>query len=141
MTKELKTQKTTANVPDFLDSIQNPDQRKDCIELGRIMQEITGSQPDMWGSSVIGYGRFPYRYASGRTGEWFRVGFSPRKKSITLYLVMGFKDVKSDLANLGKHSTGKSCLYIQSLADIEIKILKKLIKTSADQAETYLNNQ
>jgi ferritin-like metal-binding protein YciE len=129
---ELKTKPTGESVVEFLDSIKDDQKRQDCHALSGMMQQATGSQPEMWGSSIVGFGRYHYRYASGREGDWFLAGFSPRKQNLTLYIMAGFDRYESLLAQLGKHTTGKSCLYIKKLADVDQDILQELIKLSAD---------
>jgi hypothetical protein len=97
-----------------------------------MMKEITGEEPVMWGESIIGFGKYQYKYASGRQGEWFLAGFSPRKQNLTLYIMSGFKAFDKTLETLGKHKTGKSCLYINKLEDVDRAALKKLIKLSVE---------
>jgi hypothetical protein len=101
------------------------------------MQEITGEKPKMWGPSIVGFGTYHYKYASGREGDWPISAFSPRKKDLTLYIMMGFEKQPELMQQLGKHSTSKSCLYIKRLSDIHIPTLKKLIKSSIKQLENY----
>ena len=123
---KLKTQPTKASVSNFINSIEDPVKKADSKTLVKMMGEITGSKPVMWGSSIVGFGSYHYQYASGREGDWFKTGFSPRKQALTLYIMGGFKD-KSELAHLGKHSTGKGCLYIKRLSDIDQDILKNFL--------------
>lgn len=130
---ELKTKKTKASVAAFLDQISDEQRRKDCQRVLKIMKEATGEQPRMWGSSIVGFGAYKYRYASGHEGEWPIIGFSPRKNDLTLYIMAGFADYKELMAKLGKHKTGKSCLYIKKLDDVELPVLKKLITKSVDK--------
>ncbi len=125
--------KTVANKSDvvgFIDSIEDPIRKTDSIKLKKIMEDITGEKAIMWGNSIIGFGEYHYVYASGREGDYMKVGFSPRKQSMTLYIMPGFKNYDDLLKKLGKHKSGKSCLYIKSLEDIDIKILKSLIQNS-----------
>ena len=96
------------------------------------MKEITGEEPVMWGTSIIGFGSYQYKYASGREGEWFLTGFSPRKQNITLYIMSGFDQYDQLLAKLGKYKTGKSCLYINKINDIDTDVLKELVKQSVE---------
>ncbi|UCE14974.1 MAG: DUF1801 domain-containing protein [Candidatus Heimdallarchaeota archaeon] len=126
----LKTQKTQTNVEEFLNSVPNETKREDSLCILELMQEVTGEEPVMWGTSIIGFGSFHYKYASGREGNWFLTGFSPRKQSLSLYVMPGFKKYESLLANLGKYETGKSCIYINKLADIDKDILRELIRES-----------
>jgi hypothetical protein len=130
---ELKTKKTKASVAAFLDQISDEQRRKDCQRILKIMKEATGEQPRMWGSSIVGFGTYKYRYASGHKGEWPIIGFSPRKNDLTLYIMPGFADYTELMAKLGKHKTGKSCLYIKKLDDVELPVLKKLITKSVDK--------
>ena len=130
---ELKTKKTKASVAAFLDQISDDQRRKDCQRVLKIMKEATGEQPRMWGSSIVGFGAYKYRYASGHEGEWPIIGFSPRKNDLTLYIMPGFADYTELMAKLGKHKTGKSCLYIKKLDDVELPVLKKLITKSVDK--------
>ena len=130
---ELKTKKTKASVAAFLDQISDDQRRKDCQRVLKIMKEATGEQPRMWGSSIVGFAAYKYRYASGHEGEWPIIGFSPRKNDLTLYIMPGFADYTELMAKLGKHKTGKSCLYIKKLDDVELPVLKKLITKSVDK--------
>ena len=127
---ELKTKKNPADVSAFLASIEDEQQRKDCRELLVMMEELTGSKPSMWGSAIVGFGSYHYRYASGREGDWFLCGFSPRKHALSLYIMAGFKRHTELLAKLGKHKTGKSCLYVKKLDDIDRTVLRKLVRES-----------
>jgi nucleoid DNA-binding protein len=129
---KLKTQPNKASVKQFINSIEDPIKKADSQELIEIMKEITGAKPVMWGSSIVGFGSYHYRYASGREGDWFKTGFSPRKQALTLYIMGGFQD-KSELANLGKHSTGKGCLYIKRLSDIDLVLLKKFLTNAVSR--------
>ena len=138
---ELKTKPTGASVKDFLNQIPDEERRKDCFAVAKIMEEITGSKPKMWGPSIVGFGSYHYKYASGREGDWPITGFSPRKKDLTLYIMMGFEKYPELMKQLGKHSTGKSCLYIKRLSDIHLPALKKLIKQSVKQLQDYRTSQ
>jgi hypothetical protein len=126
---DLKTRPTNASVKKFLDGV-DPKRRDDCLALVDIMQKITGEKPRMWGPSIVGFGSYHYTYASGREGDWPLCGFSPRKQNLTLYIMTGFSKYDELLENLGKHSTGVSCLYIKRLDDVHVPTLKKLIKSS-----------
>lgn len=134
---ELKTKPTQASVKEFLNQIPDTERREDCFTIAKMMEEITGDKPKMWGPSIIGFGTFHYKYASGREGDWLVTGFSPRKKDLTLYLMMGFEKHQDLMQQLGKHSTGKSCLYIKRLSDVHIPTLKKLIKASVKDLHDY----
>jgi hypothetical protein len=124
---ELKTKKTQASVRAFLDAIDDPSRRADCRKLHRLMKEATGSTPRMWGDRIVGYGDVHYRYASGREGDWFLVGFSPRKASLSIYLMCDLDTQKPLLKKLGKHKTGKSCLYVNKLDDVDQGVLRQLV--------------
>lgn len=126
---ELKTKKTNASVAAFLKKISDEQRRKDCETVLRLMKEATGVKPRMWGSSIVGFGTYKYRYESGREGEWPIIGFSPRKGDLTLYLMGGFEN-EPMMTKLGKYKTGKVCLYIKKMSDIEVPVLKKLISKS-----------
>ena len=127
---ELKTKKNDASVEDFLNTIKDEQIRADCFEISTLMSQVTKAEPKMWGSSIIGFGQYHYKYASGRENDWMLVGFSPRKQNITLYIMAGFDRYDELLAQLGKFTTGKSCLYIKKLADVDKKVLKKLVTES-----------
>ena len=134
---ELKTKQTDASVKDFLNQIKDEERRNDCLTVAKIMEEITGSKPKMWGPSIVGFGTYHYKYASGREGDWPITGFSPRKKDLTLYITSGFTDYADLMKQLGKHSTGKSCLYVKRLSDIHLSTLKKLIRESVKQMKKH----
>ncbi|MBT7611022.1 MAG: DUF1801 domain-containing protein [Bacteriovoracaceae bacterium] len=127
---EAKTKPTKASVTSFINSIESVQLKKDCKVIQKLMTEVTGKRPKIWGSSIIGYGEYHYTYASGREGDWPITGFSPRKSNLTIYVMPGFKDYKSELKKLGKHKIGSSCLYIKKIDDIDLKILKKILKSS-----------
>ncbi len=127
---KLKTQKTNASVSAFLKGIADDERRKDCQTLVRIMKAAVGTPPKMWGPSIVGFGHYHYKYASGRENDWFLAGFSPRKQDLTLYLMSGLDRHDALVARLGKYKTGKSCLYVKRLADIDIAVLKELIAES-----------
>lgn len=127
---ELKTRPTDESVTRFLDSIENEPKRRDAYAILELMREVTGEEPQMWGDSIIGFGSYHYKYASGREGDWFLTGFSPRVQNLTLYIMSGFDAYDNLLSKLGKHKTGKSCLYVNKLADIDKETLKELISES-----------
>lgn len=129
---DLKTKETKASVSAFLNAIDDPQKRKDCKAIAAMMRKATGARAKMWGPSIVGYGRYHYKYESGREGEFMRAGFSPRKQAITLYIMTGFKAYDPLMKKLGKHKTGKSCLYIKSLSDVDTDVLEKLINASVD---------
>ena len=137
---ELKTKPTTASVKEFLNQVPDEERRADCFAVAKIMEEITGDKPKMWGPSIVGFGTYRYKYASGREGDWPVTGFSPRKRDLTLYIMPGFAKHAELMKQLGsKHSTGKSCLYIKRLSDVHIPTLKKLIKQSVQQIRKMTN--
>lgn len=127
---ENKTRPTDQNVTDFLNSVDHKTRREDSFALLEMMQEITGEEAMMWGSSIVGFGSYHYKYESGREGDMPLVGFSPRKQSLTLYIMTGFDDHEDALAELGKYKTGQSCLYVNKLADVDNTVLRRLIKRS-----------
>jgi len=127
---ELKTKLKKASVDKFLDSIKDEKKRQDSFKIIKMMELLTKEEPRMWGSSIIGFGTYHYKYESGREGDWFLTGFSPRKQSLTLYIMSGFKRYDELMKKLGKYKTGSSCLYINKLEDVDIKVLKELISDS-----------
>jgi hypothetical protein len=127
---ELKTKVNTASVDKFIKSIKDEQTKDDCYKILDMMQKATKAEPKMWGTSIIGFGNYHYKYASGREGDWFITGFSPRKQNLTLYIISGFDEYESLLKRLGKHSKSKSCLYIKKLEDIDMKVLKELVTKS-----------
>ena len=130
---ELKTKETTASVSQFLNAIADEQRRKDCKAVAALMRKATGKAPKMWGTSIVGFGKYQYQGRS-QGGEWFVMGFSPRAANLTLYLLAGPKNNAALLKKLGKHSLGGSCLYIKRLADVDTKVLDKLIAWAADAA-------
>ena len=125
-----KTRPNTTSVTSFLDRVKDEIQRRDSYTLISIMNEITGEEPVMWGPSIIGFGSYHYKYDSGREGDMMLTGFSPRKQSLSLYIMAGFTKYEALLQKLGKHKTGKSCLYIKRLSEINTDVLMELIKAS-----------
>jgi hypothetical protein len=128
----LKTQKTDASVEEFLGTVPSDRKREDGFALLDLMREVTGEEPAMWGPSIVGFGSYRYKYASGQEGEWPVVGFSPRKANLTLYIMDGFDGYDALLAKLGKHKTGESCLYINKLADVDPETLRELVRQSVE---------
>lgn len=124
---ELKTTVNNASVKDFLNFIEDRQKRKDCYEISKMMEKATGQKPKMWGSSIVGFGKFHYVYESGREGDSALIGFSPRKQNITIYIADGFAKYQGLMKKLGKYSTGKVCLYIKKLEDVDTTVLKELI--------------
>ena len=128
---ELKTKENNANVDDFINSVKDNQQRDDSKVILKMMGKATGDKPKMWGSSIVGFGNETLKYESGRELEWFKIGFSPRKQSLTLYVLRGGENnYKNLLAKLGKHTLGKGCLYIKNLEEVDSNVLEDLIKES-----------
>ncbi|MDH4048913.1 MAG: DUF1801 domain-containing protein [Gammaproteobacteria bacterium] len=127
---ELKTRQTEASVGEFLQAVKDEQKRADCKLVSKMMREVTGKPAKMWGSSIVGFGSYDYKYESGRTGSWMLCGFSPRKQDLTIYIMSGFSHFPLRMKKLGKFKTGKSCLYVKSLADVDLKELKGLIADS-----------
>jgi hypothetical protein len=132
---ELKTKLNDASVTEFLNGIEDEEKRADSFEILKLMKQVTKEEPKMWGSSIIGFGNVHYKYDSGREGDWFLTGFSPRNQNLTLYVVGSFKPHVDLLNKLGKHKTGVGCLYIKKLQDVDIKVLKELIQQSVKAAK------
>ncbi|MBP6788544.1 MAG: DUF1801 domain-containing protein [Candidatus Promineofilum sp.] len=127
---ELKTKATDASVEAFLNSVADEKKRADAFRVLQIMREETGEEPQMWGESMVGFGRYHYQYASGRQGDWPLTAFSPRKANLTLYITPGFDRYEALLAGLGKFTTGKSCLYVKRLSDVDETALRELVRQS-----------
>jgi Domain of unknown function (DU1801) len=134
---ENKTQKTKASVAAFINGIADQSRRTDCRTVLKLMKDATGAPARMWGPSIVGFGDFRYKYDSGRAGDWFLVGFSPRKDSLTLYLVPSLDGHAARLQQLGKYKTGKSCLYIRRLSDVDQTVLKQLIVDGVKAARKF----
>lgn len=129
---ELKTQPNEQSVEDFLNAVESETKRQDSFNILELMRQETGDEPIMWGDSIVGFGTYKYKYASGREGEWPVTGFSPRKQNLTLYIMSGFEEYDDLLKKLGKHSTGKSCLYIKKLEDVDQDVLRELVSKSVE---------
>ncbi|PHN06702.1 DUF1801 domain-containing protein [Flavilitoribacter nigricans] len=135
---KLKTTVNDGDVLRFLESVDHAKRQADSLVVLELMKQITGLEPKMWGSSIVGFDRYHYRYDSGREGEFFKVGFSPRKQSLTLYIMPGFGRYDELMERLGKYKTGKSCLYINKLEDVDMQVLEELIAASyAYMTEKY----
>jgi hypothetical protein len=132
---ELKTKLNDASVTDFLNKIEDEEKRADSFTILKLMQKVTRQKPKMWGSSIIGFGNTHLKYESGRELDWFITGFSPRKQNLTLYVTGSFNPHVDLLKKLGKHKTGAGCLYINKLKDVDVKVLKELIKQSIKAAK------
>lgn len=127
---ENKTKPTAVSVADFLEAVPNAQRRDDAKKVCAMMERLSGYPPVMWGPSIVGFGSYHYKYESGREGDAGRIGFSPRSTSLVLYLVDGYKGKEAQLARLGKHKTGVSCLYINKLADVDESVLEEMIRDS-----------
>ena len=125
---ENKTQPTTQSVADFIGAVDHPVRRADAEALDAMFRRVTGWQPRMWGPTIIGYGQYHYTYDSGRAGDFLATGFSPRKANLSVYIMPGYADFGGILARLGKHKIGKSCLYINKLADVDMAVLEELVQ-------------
>jgi sensor domain CHASE-containing protein len=134
MPNEPKTRPTQASVDAFL-ALQPDPRRADCEAIVDLMREATGEPATMWGDAIVGFGRYNQAYANGKTMQWLLTGFSPRKNELVLYVLTGSDTQNALLAKLGKHKTGKSCLYIKQLADVDRDVLKQLIRESVDEME------
>lgn len=133
---ENKTQPTAHSVPDFIARVENPKRRADAEVLDAMFRRVTGWQPRMWGPSLIGYGEYNYTYESGRSGNMLATGFSPRKVKLVLYIMPGYQDFGSILARLGKHKLGKSCLYVNKLADVDMAVVEEIVRAGLDDLGT-----
>ena len=127
---ENKTQPTQLKVSDFIAGIENKVKRDDCRELMKLMAKITGNRAKMWGTAIVGYGKYHYKYESGREGDFFLTGFSPRKQALSIYIVSGFSINPELMEKLGKYKTCKSCLYVKKLDDVDRLVLAQLVKES-----------
>jgi hypothetical protein len=129
---ELKTKRNKGDVQAFLNSVPDEKKRQDSFAILELMRRVTGKEPEMWGDSIVGFGSYHYKYKSGREGDWFLTGFSPRKQNITLYIMAGFDEYDKLLNKLGKHTTGKSCLYVKKIEDVDADVLKELVRQSVE---------
>lgn len=134
----IKTHRTDMPADSFLDSIADDARREDCRQLLALMAKATGDVPAVWSSGAIGFGTYHYRSGSGQEGDWFPVGFASRKAAITVYLGVSLDELAQPLAGLGKHTTGKGCIYIKRLADVDLAILEQLVsKAYTLMKQTY----
>ena len=129
---EIKTKQTDQSVEAFLNGIKVDKKRQDSFAILELMKKVTGKEPKMWGDSIVGFGNYHYKYASGREGDSPLVGFSPRKQNLALYIMSGFTDYDDLLNKLGKYKTGKACLYINKLEDIDLQTLEELVRLSVE---------
>ncbi|MEX2317727.1 MAG: DUF1801 domain-containing protein [Pirellulales bacterium] len=136
---ELKTKPTRASVAAFIKSQDDEQTRRDCKELVTLMKQVTGQPPKMWGTSIVGFGNCHLKYASGRELDWFYVGFSPRKQSLSLYLTCDLSKQARQLKKLGKYKSGKGCLYVKMLDDVDRAVLRELIESSFDETKRMLS--
>jgi hypothetical protein len=127
---ENKTKATTLSVSKYIDALSDPTRRSDAKQLVQLMQRASGEKPKLWGTSIVGFGSYHYRHDSGREGDTPLIGFSPRKAALVLYSMLGHSEAKALLAKLGKHTTGKGCLYIKKLSDVDRNVLETLIKNA-----------
>ena len=132
---ELKTKATDASVTKFLNAIKDKQKREDCRSIVELMRKATCAEPKMWGTSIVGFGDYHYVYESGREGDWFLTGFSPRKQNLTLYVMGGYARHAELLSQLGRHKMGKGCLYIGALDDLHLPTLRKLISQTVALAK------
>jgi hypothetical protein len=133
---ELKTKVNEASVEGFLNSVADEQARRDSFEILKMMKQVTKEEPKMWGASIVGFGSYHYKGASGREGDWMLIGFSPRKQNLTLYLMHGFEVHKNLLKKLGKYKTSMGCLYIKHLGDVDKKVLKELVTESVKRMKS-----
>lgn len=127
---ENKTQVTDIDPAAFVEAVEHPTRRADALVLLEMMSRASDCEPKMWGPSIIGFGRYHYRYESGREGDYMLTGFSPRKANLSVYILPGYDDLSDELALLGKHKIGKSCLYINKLADVDLEVLERIVTDS-----------
>jgi hypothetical protein len=133
---EVKTKVNEASVEGFLNSVADEQARKGCFEILKMMKQVTKEEPKMWGASIVGFGSYHYKGASGREGDWMLIGFSPRKQNLTLYLMHGFEVHKDLLKKLGKYKTSMGCLYIKNLDDVDKKVLIELVTESVKRMKS-----
>lgn len=138
---EVKTKPTKASVTSFLNKIANEERRNDCKAVSELMAEVTGAEPVMWGPSIVGFGTYHYKYPSGREGDWMMMGFSPRKGDLTLYILPSVEEFPELMAKLGKHKTGKSCLYLKKLDDIDLEVLRRILQQSMKKMSKHRTDQ
>lgn len=135
---ELKTKPSAASVAAFLNAVENEQMRRDARKVMALMKKVTRKKPKMWGTSIVGFGTYHYKYKSGREGDWPVTGFSPRKQNLTIYIMPGFSRYESLMKKLGKFKTGKSCLYLKKLDDVDEKVLHQLVaRAVADMKKIY----
>jgi hypothetical protein len=123
-----KTQKTVKSPLAFVKALEPDQKREDSLKILNMLKDVTGLEPKMWGPSIIGFGDYHYKYESGREGDFFRAGFSPRAQNLTIYVMPGYQDFDNELSRLGKHKLGKSCLYIKRLSDVDEDVLREIVE-------------
>ena len=133
MAHQNKTQKTSASPAKYLNGIVDEQRRRDCKAIAKMMREISGEKPAMWGASLVGYGEYQYRYATGREGTWMKLGLANRKKAISLYLTCDLDEMSDLLEKLGPHERGVGCLYIKRLEDVDSKVLEKMMRKAMEK--------
>jgi hypothetical protein len=136
----LKTKPNDTPVENFLNSIKEKDKRDDCFVLLELIKKTTKQEPKMWGKSLVGFGNYHYQYTSGRKGDWFVTGFSPRKQNMTVYFSAGFQNLVPLMKSLGNYKTGVGCLYFKKLADINMNVLKEMLKANLKELDV-INKQ
>jgi len=136
---ELKTKVNDAPVEKFISAVKDEETRNDCLTLLDLMKKTTKEEPKMWGSSIVGFGTFHYKGKSGREGDWFVTGFSPRKQNMTVYFCLGFKHLAPQLKRLGKFKTSMGCLYFKKISDIDIKVLAEMLKETKATQKTLVD--
>ena len=134
---ELKTKKNKSSVSEFLNKNCDSNRLKECQKISKMMKDVTKSNPKMWGSSIIGFGDYHYKYKSGREGDWFVMGFSPRKQALSIYLTCDLDKYEKELKKLGIFKRGRGCLYVKKLEDVDLKVLKKLMIMSNKEIDKY----
>lgn len=127
-----KTRPTAISPEEFLATVDHPKRHADGLALLAFFNKVTGLPAKMWGPSIIGFGRYHYKYESGREGDYLMTGFSPRKAALSIYIMPGYRDLSAELARLGKHRTGKSCLYFNKLADVEMAVLEEIVRNGLE---------
>ena len=132
---ELKTKHYDESVTEFLNAVENKQRKADAFTILEMMTKASGEGPKMWGDSIVGFGLYQYKYASGREGEWMKIGFSPRKQNMSVYLMCGLEPLQPFLPKLGKHKTGKGCLYINKLTDVDLGVLNEMIEDTLKRME------
>ena len=130
---ENKTRVTDEDPREFIASLEHPTRRADAEALLEMFVRVTGCEPKMWGPSIVGFGRYRYDYKSGRKDEWMLTGFAPRKANLVLYVMPGYEDKGEVLGRLGKHRLGKSCLYVNKLADVELEVLEEIVALGVEE--------